>query len=114
MRLPKRGVRRLVELIDLSRDGELNECSLDQRYQRGTAVFALACPFCGIQGKCWAGEIVSKLCGVKVQRGSVRKSRVRFCVCEFSVGHRSASSRMRSCKTPHEHVVLVVRFRVRT
>ena len=38
MRLPKRELRRLVELIDLSCDGELNECSLDQRCQRGTAV----------------------------------------------------------------------------
>src|SRR6266403_1217888 len=47
------------------------------RCQRGTAVFAVACPFCGTQEKCGARESASELSGVKVQcdirRGALAK-----------------------------------------
>jgi hypothetical protein len=91
-------VLKVPERTDLYWDGDSRERSLDHRCQHATAVLAVACPFCGTQEKCWAGEIVSELCGGKVQSGSLRQSGVRLRVSESSVGDRSASERMRSCE----------------
>jgi hypothetical protein len=37
----------VAELTDSHRDGEPKECLIGSPCQRGTAVFAVACPFCG-------------------------------------------------------------------
>src|SRR5712664_2717108 len=86
---PRRPSRSGIERRLLFPVGAVERGYFRSRRQLRTAVFAVACPFCGTQEKC--GENVSKLRGVKTQCGSVRQSGVRFPVCEFSVGEWIAS-----------------------
>jgi hypothetical protein len=55
----------VAEVIDLYCDGEPTEPFPTSRCQRGTAVFAVPCPFCSTQDECEAGENVSELRGLK-------------------------------------------------
>jgi hypothetical protein len=45
-------VPKAPERIDLYWDGDSKERSLDHRCRHGTAVLAVACPFCGTSEKC--------------------------------------------------------------
>ena len=49
-------VPKFPERIDLYWDGDSKGCSLDHRCQHGTAVLAVACPFCGTKEKCGARQ----------------------------------------------------------
>jgi hypothetical protein len=49
-------VPKAPERIDLYWDGDSKERSLDHRCQHGTAVLAVACPFCGTNEKCGARQ----------------------------------------------------------
>ena len=79
-----------AELVDLLWDSKPKKRSLDDAASVALPYLRQRARFVALKKRV-GQENVSELRGVKMQRGRVRQSGVRFRVCEFSVGEWIAS-----------------------
>ena len=72
-------------------DGEPSERSLDSRCQRGTAVFAVACPLCGTSENCGARDNISETGGAARLRRAAGDSEFANSLLEGGTLHSKMS-----------------------
>src|SRR6267142_5333338 len=102
----------LRELIDLKWDSDSERAFFRSRCQRGTAVFAVRCPFYGTQEKCEPGENAFGWHEVKCSAERLGRA---ACDSEFAnslleSGSLHSKTRRRPIQARHNPVALVQRF----